>query len=51
MTMAENNLNKAIAYLGSSLQTLVQQATGPVDLDQEIREKGSILANNLGRIK
>lgn len=37
MTMAENNLNKAIV--------------GPVDLDQEIREKGFILANNLGRIK
>ena len=51
MTMAENNLNKAIAYLGSSLQTLVQQANGPVNLDQEIRKKGSILANNLGRIK
>ena len=33
MTMAENNLDKAIAYLGSSLQTLVQQANGPVDLD------------------
>jgi hypothetical protein len=31
--MAENNLDKAIAYLGSSLQTLVQQANGPVDLD------------------
>ncbi len=48
MTMAEHNLDKAIAYLGSSLQTLVQQANGPVYLDQE---KGSILANNLGRIK
>jgi len=33
MTMAENNLDKAIAYLGSSLQTLVQQANGLVDLD------------------
>ena len=33
MTMAEHNLDKAIAYLGSSLQTLVQQANGPVDLD------------------
>jgi hypothetical protein len=31
--MAENNLDKAIAYLGTSLQTLVQQANGPVDLD------------------
>jgi len=29
--MAENNLDKAIAYLGTSLQTLVQQANGPVD--------------------
>ena len=51
MTMAENNLDKAIAYLGSSLQTLVQQDVVPVNLDQEIREKGFILANNLGRIK
>jgi len=31
--MAENNLDKAIAYLGTSLQTLVQQANGPVDLE------------------
>lgn len=31
--MAENNLDKALAYLGSSLQSLVQQANGPVDLD------------------
>jgi len=33
MTMAENNLDKALAYLGSSLNTLVTQANGPVDLD------------------
>lgn len=31
--MAENNLDKALAYLGTSLQTLVQQANGPVELD------------------
>ncbi len=31
--MAENNLDKALAYLGSSLQTLVTQANGPVDLE------------------
>jgi len=31
--MAENNLDKALAYLGTSLQTLVQQANGPVDLN------------------
>jgi hypothetical protein len=31
--MAENNLDKALAYLGSSLNTLVTQANGPVDLD------------------
>ncbi len=31
--MAENNLDKALAYLGTSLQSLVQQANGPVDLD------------------
>jgi len=31
--MADNNLDKALAYLGSSLQSLVQQANGPVDLD------------------
>lgn len=31
--MAENNLDKALAYLGNSLQNLVQQANGPVDLD------------------
>ncbi len=30
--MAENNLDKALAYLGTSLQSLVQQANGPVDL-------------------
>jgi len=33
MTMAENNLDKALAYLGSSLNSLVTQANGPVDLD------------------
>jgi hypothetical protein len=31
--MAENNLDKALAYLGTSLQTLVTQANGPVDLE------------------
>ena len=31
--MAENNLDKALAYLGTSLQSLVQQANGPVDLE------------------
>ena len=31
--MAENNLDKALAYLGSSLNSLVTQANGPVDLD------------------
>jgi hypothetical protein len=31
--MAENNLDKALAFLGTSLQSLVQQANGPVDLD------------------
>lgn len=31
--MAENNLDKALAYLGNSLQNLVQQANGPVDLE------------------
>jgi hypothetical protein len=31
--MAENNLDKALAYLGTSLTSLVQQANGPVDLD------------------
>lgn len=31
--MAENNLDKALAYLGTSLQSLVQQANGPVELD------------------
>ena len=33
MTMADNNLDKALAYLGSSLNSLVTQANGPVDLD------------------
>ena len=33
MTMAENNLDKALAYLGTSLNSLVTQANGPVDLD------------------
>ena len=31
--MADNNLDKALAFLGTSLQSLVQQANGPVDLD------------------
>jgi len=31
--MAEHNLDKALAYLGTSLQTLVTQANGPVDLE------------------
>jgi hypothetical protein len=31
--MAENNLDKALAYLGSSLNSLVTQANGPVDLE------------------
>jgi hypothetical protein len=31
--MADNNLDKALAYLGTSLQSLVQQANGPVDLE------------------
>lgn len=31
--MAENNLDKALAYLGTSLNSLVQQANGPVDLE------------------
>jgi hypothetical protein len=31
--MADNNLDKALAYLGSSLNSLVTQANGPVDLD------------------
>jgi hypothetical protein len=30
--MAENNLDKALAYLGTSLQSLVTQANGPIDL-------------------
>ena len=30
--MADNNLDKALAFLGTSLQSLVQQANGPVDL-------------------
>jgi hypothetical protein len=30
--MAENNLDKALAYLGTSLNSLVTQANGPVDL-------------------
>jgi hypothetical protein len=46
--MAENNLDKSLAFLGTSLHILVTQASGLVDLN---REKGSILANNLGRIK
>lgn len=33
MTMADNNLDKALAYLGSSLNSLVTQANGPVDLE------------------
>ena len=33
MTMADNNLDKALAYLGSSLNSLVTQANGPVDLN------------------
>ena len=33
MTMADNNLDKALAYLGTSLNSLVTQANGPVDLD------------------
>ena len=33
MTMAENNLDKALAYLGTSLNSLVTQANGPVDLE------------------
>ncbi len=31
--MADNNLDKALAFLGTSLQSLVQQANGPVDLE------------------
>lgn len=31
--MAENNLDKALAYLGTSLNSLVTQANGPVDLN------------------